>query len=172
LGNSVNWPDIQGINPSSITYDDVLLVPQPQTGVISRRQSDISVDFGPFHLRKPIITAPMDTITGERMMELMFREGGLGVLPRMVIDEASTICKRLSKKGVDGIYAVGLEKAYDQAKELKKAGAQAILIDVAHGGMRRVLEAAVEITQRLKLFYGNRKYCYLIPRHKHINRQV
>ena len=82
LGREEVWPEITGANSCEITYDDVLLVPQANTQVVSRILPDISVKLGPYKLSKPIIVAPMDTICGERMIRLMDKLGGIGTLPR------------------------------------------------------------------------------------------
>lgn len=151
LGKTVTWPDIFQTHPLSITYDDVLLVPQAGTKVLSRKLADISVQLGPYKLTKPIITAPMDTITGEKMVRLMHQLGGIGVLPRGEITQAVKKCNQFTNDGVNCVYAIGLNDSLSHAKSLKKAGAKVILIDVAHGGMQRVVEAAVEIQKKLKL---------------------
>ena len=81
LGEKEDWPNLTGINPASLTYDDVLLVPQ-NSDVISREVVDTSVEFGPYKLSKPIMTAPMDTISGEKMIRELARLGAIGILPR------------------------------------------------------------------------------------------
>src|SRR3989304_9055522 len=92
LGKVETWPNIPGAPPGGITYDDVLLVPQPDTKVKSRRLPDVSVKLGPYTLSKPIISAPMDTITGERMIRELARLGALGTLPRGDLEERKAIC--------------------------------------------------------------------------------
>ncbi|MFH0943320.1 MAG: guanosine monophosphate reductase [Candidatus Beckwithbacteria bacterium] len=151
LGREEVWPEITGANPCEITYDDVLLVPQPNTEVASRILPDISVKLGPYKLTKPIIVAPMDTICGERMIRLMDKLGGIGTLPRGDLKTNLEICKRLTKEKIKAVYAVGLRDFFNQAKLFKKAGAKVILLDVAHGGMKRVAEAAAEGQIKLKL---------------------
>jgi len=151
LGKTEAWPKISGINPSSLTYDDVLLVPQSGTKVVSRKETDVSVKFGPFELRKPIVTAPMDTVSGENMARLMAKLGGLTFMPRSHIAEALAACQRLQHDQVEAIYSIGLKQALADATAFKKLGAKALLLDVAHGGMQEVMEAAAEIQAKLKL---------------------
>lgn len=151
LGNTETWPDISGANPCEITYDDVLLVPQANTQVASRVLPDISVKLGPYLLTKPIMAAPMDTICGEKMIRLMDSLGGIGVLPRGDLKENCALCKQLTREKVKAVYAVGLREYFAQAKALKKHGARVLLLDVAHGGMKQVAEAAQEIQTKLKL---------------------
>lgn len=151
LGEKEIWPNLTGINPASLTYDDVLLVPQ-NSDVISREVVDTSVEFGPYKLSKPLMTAPMDTISGEKMIIELARLGAIGVLPRGKIKQRLEICKRLSQKNIPAVYAVGLKNGFNEAKLLKTSGAEIILVDVAHGGMESVRELAVRIKQELKLW--------------------
>jgi IMP dehydrogenase len=151
LGKTETWPNLAGSNPSSLTYDDVLLVPQTMTKVYSRKATDISVKFGPFKLKKPIVTAPMDTVTGEKMARLMHRLGGLAFMPRVFINEALDSCRRLQKDKIEAVYSIGLKNAFADAKEFKKLGAKALLIDVAHGGMEEIVKTASEIQEKLKI---------------------
>ena len=55
------WFDLTTVDPMSLTYDDVLLVPQPHTEIESRRLVDTSVAFGPWRLDT---TSDGATLTG------------------------------------------------------------------------------------------------------------
>ena len=151
LGNTEEWPNITGATPASLTYDDVLLIPQ-NSEVKSRSSVEIKVQFGPYTLTKPIISAPMDTITGERMARELARLGAIGTIPRGDINERLKICEALTKDKVPVVYCVGLKNAYEEAKLLKEKGAEVILIDVAHGGMKLIREMAKRIKEELKLY--------------------
>lgn len=151
LGKKEQWPNVTGISPSSLTYDDVLLVPQ-NSDIISRTHVETRVKFGPYFLDKPIISAPMDTISGEKMARELARLGALGTIPRGEINQRLEICEKFSKEGIPAIYCVGLKNAFDEAKLLKEKGAEIILIDVAHGGMKLVKEMAEKIKKELKLY--------------------
>jgi len=149
LGKTEVWPNLTNINPSGLTYDDVLLLPQSMTEIGSRRETNISVEFGPFKLKKPIVTAPMDTISGEKMARLMHKLGGLTFMPRVFINEALESCKRLQKDKIDAVYSIGLKNALSDAKKFKKLGAKALLLDVAHGGMKDVVKTSAMIQDKL-----------------------
>ncbi len=151
LGKKEQWPNITGVNPASLTYEDVLLIPQ-NSDIISRTHVDTKVKFGPYYLDKPIISAPMDTISGEKMARELARIGAIGTIPRGEINQRIEICKKFAKEGIPAVYSVGLKNGYDEAKLLAKDGAKIILVDVAHGGMKQAIELAVEIQKRLKLF--------------------
>jgi IMP dehydrogenase len=150
LGETETWPRLENIYPSSLTYDDVYLVPQTST-IASRTIVDTSVKIGPYTLDKPIISAPMDTITGERMIRELARLGALGTLPRGDLEERKVICRRLSKDNVPCMYAISLKSGYEEAEALKKNGAKLVVVDVAHGGSVPAQELASKIKKKLKL---------------------
>lgn len=151
LGKTSKWPNLLHANPSSLTYDDVLLIPQ-NSGVASRTSVQTSVNFGPYKLQKPIVSAPMDTISGEKMIRELARLGAIGTLPRGDLKERLKLCKIFSKENIPCLYAIGLKNGFEEAKALKERGAQIILIDVAHGGMEQVRKLALEIKKKLKMY--------------------
>jgi len=120
----------------ALTYDDVLLVPQ-YSQIESRTQIDLSIPFEPnFNLSIPIVSSPMDTITGANMAAMMFRMGGLGIIHRYnsIEKQASLVKKAMKQGGFLCGAAVGVTGDYlERTKELVSAGASVICIDVAHG---------------------------------------
>lgn len=151
LGKKEEWPNLSGISPASLTYDDVLLIPQ-NSDIASREAIDTKFKFGPYTLEKPIITAPMDTIVGEEMIRELARLGAIGTLPRGDIKINAKICKKLSSENIPCVYAIGLKNALNDAKILKENGAKIILLDVAHGGLLKLRETAREIKKKLNLY--------------------
>lgn len=151
LGKKEKWPNIEKAHPASLTYDDVLLIPQ-NSNIESRSHVETRIKFGPYFLEKPIISAPMDTISGEKMARELAKNGALGTIPRGDINKRLNICESLSKDDVPAIYCVGLRNAYDESKLLKEKGAKVILIDVAHGGMEAVKKMAKKIKNELDLY--------------------
>ena len=150
LGKRETWPDLTSVNPASLTYDDVLLVPQ-NSSIISRASVDTSVQFGPFRLEKPIIAAPMDTVSGDKMIRKLAELGAIGILPRGDIKERLTYCEIYTQEKIPCVYAVGLKNGMEEATMLIEKGAQMILVDVAHGGMERVKSLASEIKKKFQV---------------------
>lgn len=153
LGNTTTWPQLPpgATSPTSLTYSDVLLIPQPNTTILSRKKVDLSTQFGPYKLSIPIISAPMDTVTGEDMIRTLHELGGIGTLPRSRDPKVNyALCEKLSKDNIRCVYAVGL-KGFAEAKELKKRGAKIILVDIAHGGIEQVKKLAGDIKDKLGL---------------------
>ena len=151
LGKKETWPDLTWANPTTLTYDDVLLMPQ-NSSVVSRSSVDTSVKFGPYKLEKPIIAAPMDTISGEKMIRKLAELGAIGILPRGDIKERLTLCEIFTQEKIPCVYAVGLKNGMEEATLLKEKGAEMILVDVAHGGMERVKQLAHEIKKKLGVY--------------------
>ena len=68
---------------TALSFDDVLLVPR-KSKIKSRRDVSLSSYLkGYFYsLSLPIISSPMDTVTGKRMIKSMKAHGGLGIAHR------------------------------------------------------------------------------------------
>lgn len=120
----------------AITYDDVLLIPQ-YSEIESRTQVDLGVNLEPnMHITLPIISSPMDTITGVNMSEIMFKMGGMGIIHRYnTVTQQVNLVKSAVKKGAFLVgAAVGVTGDYmERTKELVSAGVSVICVDIAHG---------------------------------------
>ena len=64
-----------------LSYNDVLMVPQ-YSDIKSRSQVNLESRLGNKSFTLPIISSPMDTITGTEMALAMEEAGGLGVVHR------------------------------------------------------------------------------------------
>ena len=140
--------------PLALSYDDVLLVPQ-YSEVESRSDVDLTTKISPtLTLKVPLISTKMDTVTGVKMALALGKLGGLGILPRFEsINSQANKVKKVAKSGILAAGAVGVKAGYlERAEALVKAGATAINVDVAHGHMKKTLEA----TKSLKQKFGNK----------------
>lgn len=143
------------------SYDDVMLEPQ-YSEVRSRRSISIAPSFKiglpkcqtVLLMQTPIISSPMDTVTGATMALTMYLEGGLGVIHRYntieeqvaIVDKIQNICG-----GLDVIAAaVGVTGDYiERASALQKSGCNVFVVDVAHGHHILVKEAISALRKKL-----------------------
>ena len=140
----------------ALCFDDVLLVPK-HSSIKSRKEIDLAsklknMDGLTFHL--PIVSSPMDTVTGSEMAMAMSKAGGLGIIHRYnsigtqvdLIEQASNL--GTSPAGA----AVGVTGDYlDRTSCAVRSGAKVICIDIAHGHhvlMERALKS-------IKDMFGN-----------------
>jgi IMP dehydrogenase len=143
-----------------ITFDDVLIMPKYST-VKSRKDVDIGVNLGEYRLTIPILSANMDTVTGEDMAAAMSDAGGLGVLHRFwsIEDEAKRV-RNLIGQSCTVACSVGLgDYELERAKKMIDLGASYIVIDVAHGAQQQVAEQYKKIQdyskERAFIIVGN-----------------
>ena len=116
----------------TITFDDLLLVPQ-YSEILSRKTIDLSSELDmnrKFGL--PVISSPMDTVTGATMATAMCKAGGLGVIHRYNTIEKQ--CDRVKRASGSTAAAIGVTGDYlDRATALIESGCDILCIDVAHG---------------------------------------
>ena len=147
-----------------ITFDDVLLIPAESH--VLPNEVDLSVQLAPnLKLNVPFLSASMDTVTETKMATTMARNGGLGVIHKNMSaeDQAQMVADvkaiendatQYPNAAVDAnnhllvAAAVGVTSdTFDRAGALLKAGADAIIIDTAHGHSAGVLRKVGEIRQ-------------------------
>lgn len=137
----------------ALSYDDVLLVPQPSS-VKSRSDVDLTTQITPhIKLKIPLISSNMDTVTGVDMAIALGQLGGLGILPRFnTPEEEAVMVKSVKAAGIAAAASIGIRPDWkDRAASLISAGADLLVIDVAHGHQRQVLE----ITRKFKSSFPN-----------------
>lgn len=146
-----------------ITFDDVLLIPAESH--VLPNEVDLSTQLAPnLKLNIPLISAGMDTVTEGRMAAAMAKMGGLGVVHKNLSIQAQADEVRLAKNtpvtaedthaavDKDGkllvAAAVGVTSdTFERAEALFEAGADAIVIDTAHGHSAGVLRKIKEIRE-------------------------
>ena len=152
----------------ALTYDDIQLVPG-YSEIKSRQNIKLHTLLSRrYGLLQPLVASPMDTVCGYEMAYKMAMMGGVGVIHRfMTIEEQCKIVSRLQSdiygEGFGGTIAEQWGVMYDdwhteiphvpimasigvqnedrlRALKLVEAGANVLLIDVAHGHHKNVID--------------------------------
>jgi IMP dehydrogenase len=145
---------------TGLSYGDVLLVPQ-RSPVDSRSDVDLSTRLTPeIRLETPLLSAPMDTVTGAETAIALSKAGGFGTVHRfMTPDEQAAAVERVVDAGERAGAAVGIaEDAIGRTAAVVEAGADCVMVDVAHGHLERCLDTVERLRDRfpdLPLVVGN-----------------
>ena len=146
-----------------LTFDDVLLIPAESHVLPNEVKLDTKLAPN-LQLHIPLISAGMDTVTEGNMAIAMAENGGLGVIHKNLSIEAQveevkkakgkTVDPNLPHPAVDEqgrlltAAAVGVTSdTFERAESLLEAGADAIVIDTAHGHSAGVLRKIKEIRE-------------------------
>lgn len=145
---------------NSLSYDDVLLVPQ-YSDIRSRNEVSTEVDLGNgLVLRVPILASPMDTISEVAMAVSTGLYGGAAIIHRYntiqeqvdMVTMAKEIAKSDHNKEIVVGAAIGVTGDYiNRAAVLTAVGVDFLCVDVAHGHHILMKEAL----QTLRLKLGN-----------------
>ena len=120
---------------ASLSFDDVLLVPQ-YSDIESRKALSTKNRLGDIDLYLPIISSPMDTVTEVEMAVSIEMHGGLGVIHRYndIAGQSELVMKAKIAQVNNVAAAIGVTGDYlERAQALVEAGANILCIDVAHG---------------------------------------
>lgn len=146
---------------TGLSYGDVLLVPQ-RSPVESRSHVDLSTRLtDAIELETPLLSAPMDTVTESETAIALARAGGFGTIHRfMSVDEQAAEVRAVSRAGEPVGAAIGLDEDYlERTEAVREAGADCVMMDVAHGHLESCLNAVErvrgEFGAELELVVGN-----------------
>lgn len=131
-----------------LSFNDVILLPKHST-ITSRSIPSVSTNIG-FDLEIPILSAPMDCVTGYKMAAMLYCLGGSGVIHRfMPIEDQVAIAKKLGNFALGKtFFAVGASGDWqDRYKQLADNGVRNFCVDVANGHSILALQATEELAK-------------------------
>ena len=141
-----------------LTFDDVLLYP----GYSDFKRDDIVLSTKltkKLEISIPFVSAPMDTVTEQGLAIALARLGGFGIIhrnltPTQQADEVSAV----KKLGLLVGAAVGAEGYEERVELLLKSGADAVVVDSAHGYVSTIIKAIQSLKNKypaLQVIGGN-----------------
>lgn len=139
----------------SLTYDDVSLIPTEISRVKTRSEVNIKSKFLGIDLVVPVVSSPMDTVTGIAMAKELSNSGCLGIVNRF----DSSLTELFSNGNVvEGVHAVSVSLTADDLLLEKIASNNLIVcIDTANANNAHVLNKCEEIKKKykVKVIVGN-----------------
>ena len=139
----------------SLTYDDVSLIPTEISRVKTRSEVNIKSKFLGIDLAVPVVSSPMDTVTGIAMAKELSNSGCLGIVNRF----DSSLTELFSNGNVvEGVQAVSVSLTVDDLLLEKIASNNLIVcIDTANANNAHVLNKCEEIKKKykVKVIVGN-----------------
>jgi IMP dehydrogenase len=140
----------------SLTYDDISLIPTQVSRIRTRTEASTSTEFLGVKLSLPIISSPMDTVTGIDMAKALTELGCLGILNRF-----DSSLKEVMENGNNTGKIRGVSIAINTpSKEIEKLVEKNSLIclDTANSNNESVLKKSEDVKKHfpgIKLIVGN-----------------
>lgn len=138
----------------SLTYDDISLIPTQVSRIKSRKDPSTQTTFLGLKLQLPILSSPMDTVTGLEMAKELTRLGCLGILNRFD-SSLEILLKGKNGKGVKAV-SIGLNTEMKIIEQLVERNL-IICIDTANANNKEVLKKCEQIKKKFntRIIIGN-----------------
>ena len=138
----------------SLTYDDISLIPTEVSRIKSRTEASTNCSFLGLKLNVPVISSPMDSVTGIEMAKELSNLGSLGIVNRF----DSSLDSVLNSKNGKGIKAISIA-LNTNLNTIEKIAAKnyLICIDTANANNKEVLRKTEMIKKKfnVKVIVGN-----------------
>ena len=130
----------------ALTFDDVTLVPKYSSVLPSDVITETSLSKN-LHLKIPLITSAMDTVTESKMAIAIAKAGGIGVIHRNldIKKQILEIKKVKSQKLLVGAAVGAGDNEFIRAKKILKENIDLLVVDTAHGHTKKVGEIITKI---------------------------
>jgi IMP dehydrogenase len=132
-----------------LTYDDISLIPTKVSRIKSRTEALTSSAFLNLKLNVPVISSPMDTVSGLEMTKELSRLGCLGILNRF----DSSLNELLNDKNDNGLVKAVSVALNTPIKTIEKLAERKyiICIDTANANNCAVLNKTEEIKNKINV---------------------
>ncbi|QQS34933.1 MAG: guanosine monophosphate reductase [Ignavibacteriales bacterium] len=139
----------------SLTYDDISLIPTEISRIKSRTEADTTCNFLEKKLLLPVLSSPMDTVTGIDMAEELSRLGCIGILNRFD-SSLSSIMNSNGHGNLVSAVSIALNTPEKDIEKLVERG-YLICIDTANANNKEVLNKTETIKKKynVKVIVGN-----------------
>jgi IMP dehydrogenase/GMP reductase len=139
----------------SLTYDDISLIPTGVSRIKSRTEANTQCEFLGEKLSVPVLSSPMETVTGIEMAKELGRLGCIGILNRFDSSLDSVLAEQ--KNGVNlKAVSVALNTPIETVEKLVEKK-YLICIDTANANNKAVLCHTEDIKKRfnVRIIIGN-----------------
>lgn len=140
----------------SLTYDDISLIPTEISRIKSRSEAQTNCTFLGLKLSVPVVSSPMDTVTGMEMAKELTNLGCLGILNRFDSSLEQVLSNGKNVKGIRGV-SISLTTDLKTVESLVSRN-YVICIDTANASNKEVLKKTEQIRKKFakaKLIVGN-----------------
>lgn len=139
----------------SLTYDDISLIPTEISQIRTRSETTTTSNFLGLDVSLPIISSPMDSVTGIEMAKTLSSLGCLGILNRFDSSLHDVVSNPENSNSVK-IVAVALNASTQILQKIAEKSF-IVCIDTANANNQEVLNKTKEIKENfgLKVIVGN-----------------
>lgn len=139
----------------SLTYDDISLIPKEVSRIRSRKEANTRCKFLGEDLLLPVISSPMESVTGIEMSEELTRLGCIGILNRFDSSLKKILEDNKNNQEIKAV-SIALNTSIDVIEKLA-AHNYIICIDTANANNHEVLIKAEEIKKKfdVRVIVGN-----------------
>ena len=140
----------------SYTFDDVLV--RPNYSEVLPNEVNLSQDLKGIELRRPFISAAMDTVTEFAMAKKMIEFGGMGIIHKnqsseAIVETIEKLVKEFAPKVVPIGVSIGTSTSEENIDKYIAAGANVIVVDSAHGHSKNVGDKVKYISHKHENVY-------------------
>lgn len=139
----------------SLTYDDISLIPCEISEIKSRTEVKTDSKFLGREMKVPVVSSPMDTVTGIEMAKTLKEMGCIGILNRFDSSLETFLNYDKTQNSIDAV-SIGLTTSDDIISKLAELNV-IVCIDTANAGNKEVLHKCEDVKKKhnLKVIVGN-----------------